>query len=128
MTDVSLPQKKYYRQRAHCNPFSDFDFDYPVHPEKMDWSTLYKEFYESSKEHRPLPEFADIGCGFGGLLVALSSLYPSTLMLGLEIRLQVSEYVRDRIKAYRQQAEPKCQNVAVLRTNAMKFLPNYFSK
>jgi hypothetical protein len=28
-------------------------------------------------------EIADIGCGFGGLLVALSPLFPNTLMLGL---------------------------------------------
>jgi tRNA G46 methylase TrmB len=27
-------------------------------------------------------EIADIGCGFGGLLVALSPLFPNTLMLG----------------------------------------------
>jgi tRNA (guanine-N7-)-methyltransferase len=47
-------------------------------------------------------------------------------MLGMEIRLQVSEYIRDRIKMYRSQSS--CQNVAVVRTNAMKFLPNYFRK
>lgn len=29
-----LPQKKYYRQRAHANPMSDHDFDYPVFPEQ----------------------------------------------------------------------------------------------
>jgi tRNA (guanine-N7-)-methyltransferase len=27
-------------------------------------------------------EIADIGCGFGGLLVALSPLFPDTLMIG----------------------------------------------
>lgn len=27
-------------------------------------------------------EIADIGCGFGGLIVALSTVYPDTLMLG----------------------------------------------
>ena len=27
-------------------------------------------------------EFADIGCGFGGLLISLAPLYPDTLMLG----------------------------------------------
>ena len=25
--EVSLPQKKYYRQRAHSNPLSDHSFD-----------------------------------------------------------------------------------------------------
>ncbi|VDO52983.1 unnamed protein product [Onchocerca flexuosa] len=30
-----LPQKKFYRQRAHANPISDHEFDYPVFPEHM---------------------------------------------------------------------------------------------
>ncbi|GLJ40284.1 hypothetical protein SUGI_0827720 [Cryptomeria japonica] len=30
--------------------------------------------------------FADIGCGFGGLLVQLSPIFPSTLMIGMELR------------------------------------------
>lgn len=30
-------------------------------------------------------EFADIGCGYGGLLVALSTVFPDTLMLGKSI-------------------------------------------
>lgn len=33
--------------------------------------------------------FADVGCGFGGLLVRLSPLYPDTLMVGMEIRDKV---------------------------------------
>jgi tRNA (guanine-N7-)-methyltransferase len=27
-------------------------------------------------------EFADIGCGFGGLLIALAPMFPDTLILG----------------------------------------------
>ena len=30
--------------------------------------------------------FLDVGCGFGGLLVRLSPLFPDTLMLGMELR------------------------------------------
>lgn len=30
----------------------------------------------------PTPAFADVGCGFGGLLIALAPLFPETLMLG----------------------------------------------
>ena len=40
--------------------------------------------------------FADVGCGYGGLLVQLSPMFPDKLMLGLEIRVKVSDYVRDR--------------------------------
>jgi len=35
----------------------------------------------------------DIGCGFGGLLFGLSSLFPDSLSLGLEIRDKLANYV-----------------------------------
>lgn len=38
---VGLPQKRYYRQRAHSNPLADHSFEYPVSPEQADWSALY---------------------------------------------------------------------------------------
>lgn len=37
----------------------------------------------------PAVRFADVGCGFGGLLVKLAPLYPDTLMLGMELRDKV---------------------------------------
>jgi len=43
----------------------------PVCPAKMDWSTLYPKFYEQSTESSAAVtevQFADIGCGYGGLL------------------------------------------------------------
>lgn len=73
-------------------------------------------------------------------------------MLGMEIRTKVTEYVRLRIHGLREQQPGKVElvwvsslgfqallgsvtdidvqfdNVSVLRTNAMKFLPNYFAK
>lgn len=50
--------------------------DSPVCPEEMDWSKLYPEFCRAPDErHEDEPdrrkgkvEFADIGCGYGGLL------------------------------------------------------------
>lgn len=110
-------------------------------------------------------EFADIGCGFGGLLIALAPMFPDTLLLGrlstlklpdpigylssiyhagMEIRVQVAQYVTDRINALRIRNAPRSaqessstqpspapggyQNVSVLRANAMKFLPNFFER
>jgi tRNA (guanine-N7-)-methyltransferase len=128
----------------------------------MDWDSHYPNYAGSGK----VPEFADIGCGFGGLLIALAPLFPDKLILGLcivtltrpsdlclrphtgmEIRVQVTEYVQDRIAALRVAASstpadatdnsqaaatpaPKhhYQNVSVVRANAMKFLPNFFGK
>ncbi|KAH0565395.1 hypothetical protein GP486_001212 [Trichoglossum hirsutum] len=97
-------------------------------------------------------EVADIGCGFGGLLVALGPRFPDTLFLGMrmiiklhmflafngvimaflgmEIRIKVADFVQDKIKALRTQNSEtgEYQNIACLRVNAMKFLPNFFKK
>jgi tRNA (guanine-N7-)-methyltransferase len=72
--------------------------------------------------------FVDVGCGYGGLLVSLALLYPSTFILGLEIRVKVSDYVQDRIRALQHNEPDKYSNIAVIRTNAMKYLPNFFHK
>ncbi|ESO97474.1 hypothetical protein LOTGIDRAFT_214330 [Lottia gigantea] len=139
--EAKLPQKKYYRQRAHSNPISDHNLDYPVHPDAMDWSVYYPQFCQpitstndkdreeiktSSSKHQV--KFADIGCGYGGLLVKLSPLFPETLMLGMEIRVKVSDFVKDRIEALRLQHPGDYQNIACIRSNAMKYLPNFFHK
>lgn len=49
---------------------------------------------------------------------------------GMEIRTQVTEYVQERVKALRIQntGSGLYQNVACLRANSMKFLPNFFKK
>lgn len=95
----------------------------------MDWSTLFPEMPTGAKV-----EFADVGCGYGGLLVSLAPIFPDKFMLGMEIRTKVSEYVQQRIEALRDLAKKKAdgqgtfQNIAILRSNAMKFLPNLFAK
>lgn len=129
---VELPRKRFYRQRAHSNPFSDHRLDYPVSPSDMDWSKLYPAYYdENEKQMISDVEIADVGCGYGGLMIPLAKHYPRTLILGMEIRVQVTQYVEDRIIALRNQSKnksPNYQNIAVLRGNAMKFLPNFFKK
>lgn len=93
----------------------------PQTPEEVNWSKYYPEM------DKPV-EFADIGCGYGGLLITLSPMFPKTYMIGMEIRVKVSDYVMDRIAALRTQHQDQYQNIACLRTNAMKYLPNYFKK
>ncbi|XP_025934056.1 tRNA (guanine-N(7)-)-methyltransferase isoform X2 [Apteryx rowi] len=125
------PQKRFYRQRAHSNPLADHTLRYPARPEDMDWAQLYPAFFAPPAEGAAAPprvEFADVGCGYGGLLVELAPLFPRTLMLGLEIRVKVSDYVRDRIRALRAAQPGRYDNIACVRTNAMKHLPNFFRK
>ena len=58
----------------------------------MDWSVHYPAFVDPDPSKTNLAgarklvknvEIADIGCGFGGLLVALAPLLPETLMIGM---------------------------------------------
>ncbi|KAE9416825.1 hypothetical protein Angca_004038, partial [Angiostrongylus cantonensis] len=113
------------RQRAHSNPHSDHDIEYPRTPNDMNWVKLFGDLARNRHV-----EFADIGCGYGGLLMNLSPLFPETLIVGLEIRVKVSDFVCEKIKALRlRSAETNgYQNVACLRSNAMKYLPHYFHK
>ncbi|KAL2799587.1 putative methyltransferase-domain-containing protein [Aspergillus keveii] len=111
---LNLPQKKYYRQRAHANPFSDHLLEYPLTPAHMDWSTHFPAYINpnatqmnAAGARRLLKdvEVVDIGCGFGGLLVGLAPVLPDTLMVGMEIRSKVAEYLTNRIHALRHQQQ-----------------------
>ena len=89
----SMPQKKYYRSRAHANPLSFNDnLTYPANPDLMDWSPYYPGG-TGGRVAEP-PTVLDIGCGFGGLTIELATLLPEANVLGLEIRAKVCEYVR----------------------------------
>lgn len=143
-----MPQKRWFRQRAHCNPLSHNDaFDYPLRPTDIDWSTHFPKFVPprvasgdggdsgaagagaaAAAPDAPRVEFADVGCGFGGLLIGLSPVFPDKLIMGFEIRDKVTEYVRLRIAALRKEHPGQYQNVSVLKTNAMKYMPNTLVK
>lgn len=129
------PRKRFYRARAHSNPLSDSHFPIPICPADVDYSQHFPRFYPSKRDDDekndvppPKIRFADIGCGFGGLLINLSPLFPSTLMIGMELRDKVTEYVKERILALRAANPGQYENVSVVRTNSMKYLPNYFEK
>lgn len=54
---ATMPRKRFYRQRAHSNVFSDHVLEYPVTPKEYDWSTHYPNMNTVDKN----VEFADIG-------------------------------------------------------------------
>ena len=143
--DGDMPKKKFYRSRAHCNPLSfNETFNYPTRPDFMDWTEEYYPNHPSlakkevnskdtissklSNEMNVRPDVLDVGCGFGGLTMALSTALPNNTILGLEIRAKVTEYVRLRIVSQRKEHPGEYQNCSVMRTNAMKYLPNFFRK
>jgi tRNA (guanine-N7-)-methyltransferase len=51
----------------------------------MDWSTHYPAYaiLEQAGKMSKRVTVADIGCGFGGLLVALSPVLPEALIVGM---------------------------------------------
>eukprot|EP00834_Sanchytrium_tribonematis_P007025 NODE_581_length_5739_cov_0.670922.p4 type:complete len:232 gc:universal NODE_581_length_5739_cov_0.670922:2007-2702(+) len=116
MKERLLPKKSDHRQRAHSNPFSDFDIDVPTKPSDVVWDLNGK------------PDFIDIGCGFGGLTIDIARDYPEKRIVAMEIRQKVSEFVILKIKGLRQQESPHYQNCQAMRMNCMKFLPNLFEK
>ncbi|XP_064330387.1 tRNA (guanine-N(7)-)-methyltransferase isoform X2 [Phalacrocorax carbo] len=128
---AAAPQKRFYRQRAHANPLADHTLRYPPRPQDMDWASLFPAFFPPAAPPGRAPprvEFADVGCGYGGLLVELSPLFPHTLMLGLELRAKVAAFAGARLRALRAARPGAFGNAACLRGNAMKHLPHFFRK
>lgn len=70
-------------------------------------------------------DFIDIGCGYGGLLFALSQNFPNKNSFGIEIRDKVVNYVGEKIQALRYN-EDKYHNISVIRHNSMRHLTNFF--
>ncbi|KAG4303749.1 hypothetical protein PORY_002849 [Pneumocystis oryctolagi] len=54
-----IPRKKFYRQRAHSNVFSDHLLDYPVNPSAMDWSIHFPDVDFSNTNKKV--EILDVG-------------------------------------------------------------------
>lgn len=55
-------------------------------------------------------------------------MFPEKISIGMEIRVKVSDYVKDRIEVLRKLNPGQYENIACIRTNSMKFLTNYFHK
>ena len=73
--DVKLPQKRFYRQRAHSNPIADHCFDYPLTPAHMDWAQLYPDYEAGKTEVRD----GDMQC-HSNFLICSCSLYYELLI------------------------------------------------
>lgn len=117
-----MTSKREFRARAHSNPLNDGLFEPPVRPSELDMNKLFV----NAPTERVV--WCDVGCGYGGLLASLSAAFPDKTMLGLEIRDRVAEFCRQRVLELRKQHPGEYGNIFFERTNAMKYLPNYFDR
>jgi tRNA (guanine-N7-)-methyltransferase len=62
------------------------------------------------------------------MTIKLAETYPDKLVVGMEIRDKVCEFVHQRILALRKMHPGQYLNAAAIKTNAMRTLPNYFNK
>lgn len=155
---VSTPQWTRFpiRVRPHCNPLADEGFEYPARPQEVPWHDMFPKYFD--KDHAPTVQeaqvkYLDVGCAYGGLLMSLAPQFKrihgdgahTRLLMGIEIREKVVQYTQGRIEKlrlgqmdqhmpieqYRNAAleDPESfERVWVIRSNAMKYLPNYFRK
>eukprot|EP01017_Pseudomicrothorax_dubius_P031192 TRINITY_DN3957_c0_g2_i2.p1 TRINITY_DN3957_c0_g2~~TRINITY_DN3957_c0_g2_i2.p1 ORF type:complete len:302 (+),score=81.72 TRINITY_DN3957_c0_g2_i2:51-956(+) len=150
-----MPKKADFRMRAHINPLNDTPFPYPKNPDYVNWKLHFPLFFGGTEEENkalylntmdypltydapveaalngrkgPQVEILDIGCGFGGLSVALAKIFPTHLVFGMEIRDKLVNYVGERIRALRIETPGSYGNVSVIRTNTMRHLTNYFRR
>lgn len=147
-----MPRKSLHRMHAHVNPFNPLSCAHPKNPTYVDWSLHFPSFYGKENpgeivvntKKYPVkddyakqpghveprtPQILDIGCGYGGLMFQLTKGFPDKLILGLEIRDKVSNYVGEKIHAVRSNSQGTvCANTAIIRSNAMKAFSNYFPR
>ena len=91
-TTSSLPRCRPLTVLDISDAFETFCFcaSRPLRPEEYNWEAHYPEFFEKARAkggdaaEKPMVRFADVGCGFGGLLVRLSPLFPDQLAVGRE--------------------------------------------
>src|ERR1700712_2347890 len=90
----------------------------------MDWSEYYPV---STGEHKNV-EIADIGCGYGGLLFALSPRFPNTLILGIfSISLSI-HFQFNFLMTFLRNGTPHLSNRICPRKNQSNAPPKRFNK
>ena len=102
--EFSRPQKRHFRTRAHSNVLNANDFWYPASPAEVPVSKYYPKLAAEGVATPPRITQVDVGCGFGSLLLGLAVIFPEDLILGIEIRPKVVEYVQKRCLALRHEA------------------------
>merc|ERR1711957_430507 len=148
---VNMPKKNKFRMHAHINPFGNLTMPTPRNTRFVDWSIHYPSFFGVSHGNNNKiytntgkyqiaydkevacpeikPTILDIGCGYGGLCFELTKYFPDKLILGMEIRDKVINFVGEKINSKRINSKyQENMNIAAVRSNCMKTFHHYFEK
>jgi tRNA (guanine-N7-)-methyltransferase len=121
------------RTRPHRNPLAENDDDHPRCHAEVSAERL-PTYYPALDGSAPADvEIADIGCAFGGMLIALAPHFPTSNMLGLEIRPKVVEFAQEKVMELRKNADAAqghhhYNNVWFEQCNVMKYGTRFFRK
>ncbi|ORD97190.1 TRMB [Hepatospora eriocheir] len=107
---IKTISKRNYRSKTYGNAFKMYYEDLPNNPYCVNWSNYFKD--------GKAPTYIELGCGYGKFLFRTSELFPEKNVLGFELRNTVYNFVSDSIIAN------NTDNCAVMRYNALLFLPN----
>lgn len=81
-----MRRQRIYHARSLTSPLPTRPPYSPSSPQQMDWHFHFPNRIPPGRAGKqpgvPQVEFADVGCGFGGLLFYLAPLFPDTLMVG----------------------------------------------
>ena len=102
--EYARPQKRHFRTRAHSNVLNANDFWYPASPADVPVVKYYPKAAAEDLSPRPRITQVDVGCGYGSLLLGLAVVFPEELILGIEIRPKIVEYVQKRVLALRHES------------------------
>ena len=135
------------RTRPHRNPLAENDDEHPFSPDEVRRVHMGKYYPASGAASSPTPadtkgvEIADIGCAFGGMLISLAPHFPTTKMMGLEIRTKVVSFAQGKTLALREASKTVApppaaeggafhdyENLWFEQCNVMKYGTRFFTK
>ena len=109
---------------------------YPLTPRHVNWDSQFADipgntdkypacFEEIREEPDTRVNILDVGCGHGGLLYALSPVFPQHHILGLEIRERTVNHTVEQILVSRWETPGAYNNISIVRANVTKHIANF---
>uniref|UniRef100_H3BFC1 tRNA (guanine-N(7)-)-methyltransferase n=1 Tax=Latimeria chalumnae TaxID=7897 RepID=H3BFC1_LATCH len=118
---AALPQKRYYRQRAHSNPMADHTLDYPIHC--VDMRFCKRKPIISFRIRQVATEISQLKCIYVIIIAGLKSICHFRLLLVTE---SLRTFLNSIIKNLRPEDGWSLETVASLRPCFQEYLGSVF--